>query len=90
MHLRTYYAMKARLGGEKMTKHQKLCWKYYPVPGCLQHEIHPKRQEILFDHYVERPQKSCVVYWRSHPAEYQALLERINVVKRRPSVSDSL
>lgn len=84
---RTYYAMKHRLGGEKMSIRDALSMRnYFPCPGCISHDIHPRRQGILFDHYVERPAKSHTVYWRSHPAEYKALLAQVH----RSSVSDPL
>jgi len=83
---RTYYAMKRRLGGEKLTRYDKLCWHYWPVPGCLVHMVSPRKQEILFDHYVERPQASHRLYWKTHPDEYKALLAQVH----RSSVSDSL
>jgi hypothetical protein len=85
MHYRTYYAMKRRLGGEKMSIREALSMRnYFPCPGCLSHNVDPRRQGILFDHYVERPQKSHAVYWRSHPTEYKALLKQVH----RSSVSD--
>ena len=84
MYLRTFYAMKHRLGGEKMSIREILSVRnYYPVPGCLSHNIDPRRQGILFDHYVERPQKSHTVYWRSHPTEYKALIASIKVYAAR-------
>ena len=69
-----YHTMKRRLGGEKLTPREKLLLHTsYPCPGCLGHHTISKfRQEILFDHYEKRPQKSWIVYWRSHPAEHQA------------------
>ena len=78
MRWRTYYTMKRRLGGEKLSIRESLSMRnYFPVPGCIPHAIHPRRSEILFDHYVERPSKSHTVYWRSHPAEYKVLLENV-------------
>lgn len=75
----TYYAMKSRLGGEKRTARDKLIWHYYPVPGCMTHReiIGATRGRLLFTHFFDRPQKSHNLYWRSHPAEYKALLELI-------------
>ena len=79
----SYYAMKRRLGGEKTNRHFQLCHHYAPVPGCLLHKVSPRRQTLLFDHYVDRPQKSHSLYWRTHPLEYKALLEwpKNNMIK---------
>ena len=70
-----YYAMKRRLGGEKLTQRDKLLLRWYPCPGCCFHKIRAaRRKDILFEHYNARPQKSWIVYWRTHPTEYDALL----------------
>mgnify|MGYP006871747108 FL=1 len=62
---------------QKTSPFWKLVWKWYPCPGCVMHDVNPRRQEILFEHYHKRPQKSWMIYWRSHPLEYQQLLESI-------------
>lgn len=76
-HWRTYYAMKKRLGGEKLTKREEMLFQhYYPCPGCIGHAniIGKRRAEILFEHYVGKGNKTYVMYWRSHPAEYTEFL----------------
>ena len=52
-----------------------ISYKYHPCPGCFLHDH--SRAEILFDHFAERPQKSYGLYWRSHPREYKAILDKI-------------
>lgn len=82
MHWRTYYSMKHRRGGEKLTIRDKILrhrWARHITPGCISHNVDPRRQEILFEHYADRPQKSYVVYWRSHVDEYKALLASTKV-----------
>jgi hypothetical protein len=58
----------------KFTAREKLCWHWYPCPGFVGHR-HPRR-EILFEHFHRRPQKSWLVYWRSHPIEWKEILLR--------------
>ena len=50
-------------------------------PGNKLHDVPPRRQEILFRNYVERPQSSWIVYWNSHPEQYKALLSCRKVSK---------
>jgi hypothetical protein len=72
----TYYAMKRRLGGEKFTAREKLCWHWYPTPGCIMHGniIGKKRAEILFNRYCmsnrSHGRNANLMYWRSHPLEW--------------------
>jgi len=68
----SYYAMKRRLGDSKRNTHHMLTFRWYPVPGCNPHcaVIGTRRGEILFRRYVDLPQKSHTLYWRSHPDEY--------------------
>lgn len=71
----SYYPMKRRLGGEKFTLRDKLCFKWYPTPGCIMHEklIGDRRAEILFEHYVNLSNKANLIYWRTHPAEWKQI-----------------
>lgn len=71
----SFYTMKERLDGMKSSPRDKLIWKYYPCPGCKPHQIRSPRKEVLFNHYVERPQKSYITYWRSHPEEYSTMMK---------------
>jgi hypothetical protein len=82
----SYYAMKKRLGGMKLTPREKLIYHYYPCPGNILHDIQPCRQGILFNHFYNRPLESYVVYWRSHPAEYTAMCNLIDSKRRLPKV----
>jgi hypothetical protein len=81
-----YWDQKNYTHAFKYKMHQKsplyvtLSYKYHPVPGCAVHD-HP-RSEILFDHYVNRPQKSHALYWRTHPQEYKAMFSKIARRKR--------
>lgn len=72
----SYYTMKRRLGGEKMTVRDKLCFHWYPCPGCIMHKaiIGDRRSEILFERYHKLSNKAHLVYWRSHPEEWRQLL----------------
>lgn len=78
----TYYAMKRRLGGEKMTVREKLCSHWYPTPGCRMHEeiIGPRRAEILFKRYCgtsrHAGRNANLMYWRSHPQEWNEISAR--------------
>lgn len=75
----SYYAMKRRLGGEKFTAREKLCFRWYPTPGCIMHGnvIGERRAEILFKRYCGISRKlghnANIMYWRSHPAEWAAI-----------------
>jgi hypothetical protein len=77
MYWRTFYAMKSRLGGQKSSPRHKLCWHWYPCPGCQLHKVSARKREILFEHFHNRPQKSWLVYWRSHPTEFNEI--RVNI-----------
>ncbi len=74
-----YYALKRSLGGEKMTGREKLCWHWYPTPGCNMHReiIGERRGRILFVKYVNlRGSKAHLIYWRTHPAEWAEIQRR--------------
>jgi hypothetical protein len=62
---------------------EKLTYKYYPVPGCNGHRaiVGERRGKVLFRHFCDRPQASHGLYWRSHPAEYEAFLKHIGAKK---------
>lgn len=74
----SYYAMKRRLGGEKFTAREKLCWHWNPTPGCIGHSfiIGERRAEILFRRYsgIIRDRNANLMYWRSHPLEWNGIL----------------
>lgn len=57
---------------------EKKNWKYYPCPGCILHSsiVGRRRGDVLFRNYVERPQTSHHLYWRTHPVEYKTLIDR--------------
>lgn len=59
---------------------RKANWKYYPVPGCNAHKeiVGTRRGGVLFERYQNRPQTAHGLYWRTHPAEYKALLDIVN------------
>lgn len=71
----SYYAMKRRLGGEKWTVREKLCFHWYPTPGCNMHGdiIGTRRAGILFERYQKLDNKTHLIYWRSHPMEWAAI-----------------
>jgi hypothetical protein len=79
---RTYYAMKTRLGGEKLTGHEFLKLrngkKWSPCPGCLGHAeiIGGRRAGILFNRYVNGDNALYIMYWRSHPVEWGLLQDQ--------------
>lgn len=60
---------------QKRSLREKLTYIWNPIPGNKLHN-HP-RSEILFDHFSYRSQKSCGLYWRTHPQEYKIMLEKI-------------
>lgn len=76
----SYYPMKRRLGGEKFTAREKLCWHWYPTPGCIGHSfiIGDRRADILFKRYAGSSRgygrNANLMYWRSHPAEWAGIL----------------
>ena len=78
-----YYALKCRIGGEKSTAREKLCWHWYPTPGCNIHAsiIGERRAEILFRHYCgssrTHSEKANLLYWRTHPSEWNEIQCRI-------------
>lgn len=76
-----YYAMKRRLGGEKMTVRDKLCFHWYPTPGCNMHKeiVGERRGGILFEKYCGmRNNKANLLYWRTHPKEWAEILRMVN------------
>ena len=83
----SYYPMKRRLGGEKWTVRDKLCMHWRPTPGCNAHKeiIGERRGEILFEKYCFNNSrkhtlhnKANLMYWRSHPAEWAAILAQVD------------
>lgn len=76
---KTYTAFKYRVGC-KITPREKLTWKWYPTPGCNAHTkiVGTRRGNRLFEAFHKRPQKSYLVYWRSHQEEYNAMLAAMN------------
>lgn len=81
----TYYAMKYRLGGEKFTEREKLCFHWYPTPGCDMHKkiVGERRGGILFKRYVgisrNYGSNASLMYWRSHPKEWNEIRRRIRL-----------
>lgn len=70
---RTFYAMKKRRGGEKLTVRDKLlARRLHSCPGNVYHD-HPRRG-ILFKNKVEHGHKCYVMYWRAHIQEYKQML----------------
>lgn len=82
---RTYYSMKQRLGGVKLTAREKLCWRWYPTPGCNAHAkiIGERRAEILFERYYgisrRHGRNANTMYWRSHPQEWNEILKEVRI-----------
>lgn len=80
----SYYAMKRRRGGEKLTAREKLCWHWYPTPGCNMHKdiVGERRGEILFKRYCGIGRgyghKVNLLYWRTHPKEWAEILRRVD------------
>ncbi len=81
----TYYALKRYLGGEKWTVRDKLCFHWYPTPGCNMHKeiVGERRGGILFEKYCfkssrnySRHNKANLLYWRTHPAEWAEIQRR--------------
>ena len=81
----SYYALKRYLGGTKWTAREKLCFHWYPTPGCNMHKeiIGERRGEILFERYCfkssrnySRHNEANLLYWRSHPAEWAEIQRR--------------
>lgn len=75
---KSYIAFKFKVG-TKWKPFEKLTYKYYPVPGCRGHceIVGARRGKVLFNHFVDRPQASHGLYWRTHKEEYIAFLEHI-------------
>lgn len=78
----SYYAMKRRLGGEKFTAREKLCWHWYPTPGCNLHAaiVGKRRAKILFERYCRSSRvygrNSNLLYWRTHSAEWAKIQQQ--------------
>lgn len=67
---RTFYAMKNRLGGTKITPRDKLlAHRLHICPGNVYHN-HPRRG-ILFNQRIQFGHPCYVMYWRAHPQEYK-------------------
>lgn len=73
---RKYTAFKFRIYTNSTVK-DKLCFHWYPCPGFIGHMVSKRKRHILFEHYNQRPQKSWLVYWRSHPFEYKKILNEV-------------
>lgn len=76
----SYYPMKARLGGEKLTIREKLCHRWYPTPGCNMHAdiVGERRGKILFERYVNlRGNKANLLYWRTHKEEWKMICDKV-------------
>lgn len=74
----TFYAMKRRLGGFKLTPREKLLMnRMHACPGNICHCV--PRQEIIFKHKVGRNHKVYVMYWRSHLVEYNQMINEQKV-----------
>jgi hypothetical protein len=74
---RTYYAMKQRRGGEKLTVRDKMFMHHLHLcPGCNAHRaiVGERRGEIIFKRYVGGGNKLYTMYWRSHMSEYAEIL----------------
>jgi hypothetical protein len=75
--------MKRRLGGEKFTARERLCWHWYPTPGCNMHReiVGERRGNILFEKYCNinrrRGSNPNLMYWRSHPREWAEIQRRV-------------
>ncbi len=73
-HIETYYAMKHRLGGEKLSPREKLMMgRLHSCPGNIYHKV--PRAEILFTRRVKFGHACYVMYWRSHPMELKLMDE---------------
>ncbi len=78
----TFYAMKRRLGGIKLTGREKLCFHWTPTPGCNMHKdiIGNRKGEILFDKYYKLgSHKANLLYWRMHPREWALIQRRVKM-----------
>ena len=63
---------------KKPTIRDNITWHWYPCPGCQLHGVSPQQRKLLFSRYVDLPQQAWLVYWRSHPVEYNAMLTNVN------------
>lgn len=71
---RTFYAMKRRMGGEKLTVRDKLLsHRLHICPGNVYHNH--ARREILFNRRVKYGHPCYVMYWRTHMQEYKETLQ---------------
>jgi hypothetical protein len=76
MLMESFYAMKRRLGGAKLTTRDELLMhRLHYCPGNVYH-THPRR-EILFNRRVKFGHKCYVMYWRSHVQEYKDMISQI-------------
>lgn len=72
MFLRTYYAMKNRLGGTRLNRHEQLVQhRMHSCPGNVNHKV--PRAELIFNRRVKHGHACYVMYWRSHLNEYKAM-----------------
>lgn len=67
-----YYVLARRFELNRMSRRDKMRTKWYPCPGNIYHLV--ERNDILFERYNGRPDKSYVVYWRTHPSEYLSMI----------------
>ncbi len=59
------------------TLRDRLIWKWYPCPGCDLHNVSKQKRTLLFNRFHARPHKAWLIYWRSHPTEFKALLDAV-------------
>lgn len=72
MFVRTYYAMKHRMGGEKFTPRDLILWhRMHQCPGNQGHKV--PRAELIFKRRVGNSHACYVMYWRAHQDEYKAM-----------------
>ena len=65
---KTYKAFKYQIG-RKFTLREKLCFKWYPTPGCNMHD-HMRSKRVFERRVGLKSNKANLVYWRMHPKEW--------------------
>ena len=65
---KTYSSFKDLLF-HKQSPREKLCFKWYPTPGCVSHD-HPRGKYVFERHAGLTTNKANLVYWRMHPIEW--------------------
>ena len=79
----TYYVLKRRLGGVRLTLREKLINRWSPTPGFIMHSnvIGTRRGKILFNRYsnisYNYGRGANRLYWRSHPDEWREILRQL-------------